>query len=843
MKKRRVWITAAMLALSALMCVGAFAAVIYSGDDLAAKLNAAQNGDSLELATNFTVSDDATLASGVTLTSDGADKRTVTVADGKTLTIDLNAAVAGTVALKGQLALANNGSTVTSVIGAPKVNGAAATGTTGGAFAYDTGSATTADVTIPFSGAIQYEQLNATLVLKSEDKTIVGERSGSAVAFEDVPVNNATKYDIMLRIGHEDSNLYKTVNSLTLFASDTAKVTPKADFANIKAGSTVDAFTIANPAAFPVKVETNNAAITVNSDGKLTAASPMSGKFTFTFAFTLPDGKEKTVTVEKDVTVGSPVTAPKSADVYVNQRTKVFTVNLPDGYVLDSVKADDADIQIITTDNGEYITATKTLNKDVKFSFTFKNGDKSFTAEHTVRVRATVYRPRYPVTVTAPKYYISVGESIQLSVPYEKISNATSSNVKVAFGKGNGTVVGIAPGTAILYVDTVGGGYGSIQITVTGASLSLYAGSSTLSEGDTTQIFASTGEAITNAHSSNSTIATVTQNGKVTAKAPGTVTIYAGTASGRGGSVTLTITKAALKLSGKTSMKVGDQSQLTASGQTILSLSSSNSNVVKCYGNWYYAVGEGTATLTATSVSGRTGTLVVTVAGDTPSVVSKTVKAGKSLQLSFPGQSIDACYSADTSVATVTAKGKVTGKQAGATTIYVYTKSGKQITVNLTVTGSASTGGSTSTGSTKVLEVGQSVTYSLKGKTIVGATLEKDNGTLKVTSKGKVTALAAGSDTVLLITSDNRVYRVNITVIENDEIEIEEDEIPVDGTIKLSKATNKLRLRKTIGGSTVAYLNHGTKVTILDAEGAYYKVSAKIGGKTYTGYVAQKYVK
>ncbi len=98
----------------------------------------------------------------------------------------------------------------------------------------------------------------------------------------------------------------------------------------------------------------------------------------------------------------------------------------------------------------------------------------------------------------------------------------------------------------------------------------------------------------------------------------------------------------------------------------------------------------------------------------------------------------------------------------------------------ITVTGSSSS----NTATAKTLLVDQSLTLKVSGKRIVAATLEDDNGTITVNNSGKVTALAAGTDTVLLITSDNAVRRVKITVNAR------------GGRISISR-NSKLRLRSS----------------------------------------------
>ena len=94
-----------------------------------------------------------------------------------------------------------------------------------------------------------------------------------------------------------------------------------------------------------------------------------------------------------------------------------------------------------------------------------------------------------------------------------------------------------------------------------------------------------------------------------------------------------------------------------------------------------------------------------------------------------------------------------------------------------------------------------------------------------------MTALKAGTDTVLLITSDNKVVRVKVTVKSR------------GGEIDCGRNV-RVVLRKTASskGATVAKLSRGTELEILARSGSYYKVNAYVGSKTYTGYVLRTYV-
>ncbi len=889
MKKRRLFLMAAAFLLAAAMSVTAFAAggSAENGSELKTLLDSTVSGDEISLTNNVSLpAGEATLKRGVSLKSSDATNRTLTAGSGVTFKIDLSAKVAGKVNIvttgSGKVAFlttdseGNNPAPVTGFVsGAPKVGGKTAT-LKDGKYYVDT-SANTANIEVPVNSAFDGGNTGASTdypgvklflvdaggITRDSENNITAidsskvyggdyDSDNSRVDFSNVPVKNKT-YIVMARVGGSGGSLVETADAIVTYDGSDVKVEAKSlDWANLKAGRAYDAFTVTNPGNFPVTAEISGSVtvsdyLTLTAGGKLTALQPM-GKtgITVKFKFELPDGSTKTVDLgSRQTEIKRPVTAPQSAGVYTNQRTKIFTIDMPAsgsanyaGYELTDVSANNGDIVFNLANGPEYITATKTMSgANVNFTFTFKDAaeraaagtGKAFTITETVKVSASNYNPTHPISVVAPKLYIATGESIQLSVAGERINNATSGNLSVAFATGDGRVIGMAPGTATIHVTTAENGYGTIQVMVVGANAPVYASATVLAEDDSTQIYFGTGAAVSYAFSNNTRVVTVTNSGRVTAVAPGTATVYVTAANGAGGTITFTVTQKTLKVYGTGKIAVGATAQLTLAGsESIASVTSSNPSVVNVMGSgFYYGVKSGTATLTVTAVSGRVGTYSVTVTGGTTGTDSRTIQVGGTTQLTVAGDSIMAAYSENTRIATVTNSGKVTGVSAGTAVIHVYTRSGSHGTVIITVTGSSSS----NTATAKTLLVDQSLTLKVSGKRIVAATLEDDNGTITVNNSGKVTALAAGTDTVLLITSDNAVRRVKITVNAR------------GGRISISR-NSKLRLRSRPGsGTTLAYLRSGNSVTILARSGSYYRVRATIGGKSYTGYVARGYVK
>lgn len=628
--------------------------------------------------------------------------------------------------------------------------------------------------------------------------------------------------------------LVPTVNSLTFKAfTDTASASPKQNSQTLAVGAAgVEFFTFNNPDNYTpvVRIVTQNTGLNVDATtGKVIATKPLSSTdVQFGVKFAYPDGsgytEEKFFTVK--VSVSDPVEAVgSSVSMYVNQGARAFKVTVPSGY---SVKASTTDSRVTVADDG-YMFARSAFNADVKVKFVFTNlsdSTNTFTVEKTIRVNATNYRPSYSITVTAAKNYISVGEQLSLIVPYgERISSTSSSNPRVANVTGKGIVTGYGVGMATIYVYTENGGQGTFTVSVGAASTVVTAPSTTLGVNDSMQLSVPGDEIIT-ASSSNTSIARVSSTGKVTGVKPGNVTIYVGTRYGRSGSIDLTITQETLKVYGDSSLRVGESTQLSVSTGYITKAVSSNSSIVSVtnYGT-VRALRAGTAVVTVYIYDGRSASLTVTVRDSGSISGSKTLKVGQSTTLTVSGDRVTSAYSSDESVATVTSSGRVTAVGKGTAVVYVYTASGRSGSIVINVTASSSTT------STKRLLVDQSMQLKISGKRIVKATAENDNGVFSITSKGKITALKEGTDNALLITSDNKVYRVKIVV------ESREGEIDCKKNVKVA-----LRSKASSKGKIIAKLSRGTELTIIGRSGSYFKVEVEVGNRIYTGYVSRSYV-
>ena len=203
--------------------------------------------------------------------------------------------------------------------------------------------------------------------------------------------------------------------------------------------------------------------------------------------------------------------------------------------------------------------------------------------------------------------------------------------------------------------------------------------------------------------SSNTRVATVDSNGKVTAKQVGTATITVKTANGKTASCNVTVQAVPTSVSlNKTSLTLDVSKSYTltktvspSNAVTSYTWSSSNTRVATVDGNGKVTAKKaGTATITVKTANGKTASCNVTVQAVPTSVslnkTSLTLDVSKSYTLTktvSPSNAVTSYTwsSSNTRVATVDGNGKVTAKKAGTATITVKTSNGKTATCKVTV--------------------------------------------------------------------------------------------------------------------------------------------------------------
>lgn len=270
-------------------------------------------------------------------------------------------------------------------------------------------------------------------------------------------------------------------------------------------------------------------------------------------------------------------------------------------------------------------------------------------------------------------------------------------------------------------------------ISLSKTSTTIYVGSSTTLKvtGTTKKVTWST---------SKKSVATVSSTGKVTAKKAGTATIKAKVA-GKTLSCKVTVKNVALSKT-KLTMNSGTTATITLNGGTIKSVKSSKTSVATITkAGKITAKTAGTATITVTSTKNKKYTCKVTVKSCL-SATSVTVALGDYTTISLRGATLKSFKSSNTAVATITKAGKITAKKKGTATITAYDTKNKKYTCKVKVEAPVLSKTSLS------LDVGATATLTLTGNTQKVTWSSSNTTVATVSSKGKVTAKAAGTATI-----------------------------------------------------------------------------------------------
>jgi uncharacterized protein YjdB len=302
----------------------------------------------------------------------------------------------------------------------------------------------------------------------------------------------------------------------------------------------------------------------------------------------------------------------------------------------------------------------------------------------------------------------------------------TTSDGAIATVSQTGDVTAVAPGSATITA-TSGSKSGAAVVTVSQvpvANVTVSPSTLPLTQGQTGTLTATATDAAGNVlnrtltwTSDNTSVATVSGTGVVTAVAPGTATVTAAESGGKSGSSAVTVAAipiASVTIAPSTStVTVGQGTQLTATVKDVngnvvanptVAWQSSNTNVASVSSTGaVMTTASGTVTITASS-GGQSGTAVVTVNPSTPTPgpvatvqvtpALATVRDGKTLQLSAKAydavgvQVTNVTFTWATgagTIASVNQSGLVTGKKVGTVTITAST-SGKTGSSLVTVT-------------------------------------------------------------------------------------------------------------------------------------------------------------
>lgn len=418
----------------------------------------------------------------------------------------------------------------------------------------------------------------------------------------------------------------------------------------------------------------------------------------------------------------------------------------------------------------------------------------------------------------------------------------TSSNKSVVTVTNTGSLKAIGKGTAIVQARTTDGSALSksvfVKVTEKATSSVYVAGISlnTSSFGGNLLV-GSTGTITTTIVPSNATnktlkwtssntgVATVDSSGKVKGVGPGSATITATSTDGYSvsKSATITVTQLATKISisGSSSITKGGTTKLTTNltpSNTNESLTWSSSNtgvaIVDANGN-VKGVGTGTTTIKCTgSKSGVVGTKAITVTSGASLITSIKLSGNDSLAVGArmvitptitPSGATEYRFTtSNSSVATVTVGGIVTGVRAGTVTITCEATDGSGVKATKTITVRSAINSITLNKTSAALTKGSTVSLTA---TVLPSTADTsaiswtstNTGVATVDNSGKVTAKGVGTTEIYCEATDGSGAYAKCTVVVSEVI----NSISISGTSSVNVGSS-IALTTTVNPSSAA---------------------------------------
>ena len=553
---------------------------------------------------------------------------------------------------------------------------------------------------------------------------------------------------------------------------------------------------------------------------------------------------------------------------------------------------------VASVDGGK-VTALKPGKATV--TVTTADGGKTATCSVTVEAKKI---PVTGVTLDKTEAELVEGENITLTATIapedatDKTVSWVSSDEEIAKVDSEGKVSAIAPGTADITVTTTDGEKKAVfALTVVAKvvpveSIAIDKETLELVEGDSATLTAtvSPDNASDKTYawtSSNPDVATVAEDGTVTAIAPGNTTITAtSNDGGKTASCEVSVAKRVIPvesvtLSGETSVTAGDTVTftytITPSDATVQDVkwSSSDESVIKVDADGTAVVlKNGVATITVTTVDGEktasakilaSPLLVSSLSLDVTSLTLAAGEEGKLVATVAPENATNkelSWKSLTTSVATVDAEGNVKAVKPGTAKIRVSTTDGSKLNAECEVTvtkAKVAVTGVSLDNTLLLISVGESrklsATVKPSGATNKEVSWTSNNESVAtVDSNGNVKGLKEGSATITVTTKDgSKTATCKVTVSK-----------PVSTIAVTGVSLNKTSLSLTVGESqslsatvspsnasdkSVSWKSSNTSVATVDGSGnvkavkagtATVTVTTKDGSKTATCKVTVK---
>ena len=616
------------------------------------------------------------------------------------------------------------------------------------------------------------------------------------------------------------------------------------------------------------------------------------------------DGAEATVTALAPgyVEIYASVSNGMTATCHINVEARFIEVtgvsldqselNLTEGdtaWLNATVSPDDATDRILTwtssdesvvrvSENGE-VTAAAPGNATV--TVTASNG---LTASCNVNVEARFIEVT-AISLDQSELNLTEGDTAWLNATVspddatDRSITWSSSDDSVVRVSENGEVSAVSPGNATVTVTASNGLTASCNLNVEArfievTGISLDHSELNLTEGDTAWLNATvfpedaTDRTLTWT-SSDESVVRVSENGEVTAVAPGNATVTVTASNGLSASCSVTVTARVIAVTevvlDNTSLEMteGDTASLTATvnpadaTDKTLTWTSSDSSVASVSENGeIQALKAGTATITVSSANGKTATCVVTVAKKIIEVTSVSfdqtkldMTEGDTATLMATVNPSDATdktltwTSSDASVASVSANGEVKALKAGSATIIVSTANGKTAMCEVTVAARIIEVASVSLDKAS-LEMTEGdaamLTATVNPSDATDKTLtwiSSDASVASVSANGEVKALKAGTAIITVSSANGKTATCKVTVaakiievtgvvLSNTELKMTEGDLatltasvqPADATDKtLTWTSSDVTVATVSANGEVKAIKEGTAVIIVKA--------------------------
>jgi uncharacterized protein YjdB len=467
-----------------------------------------------------------------------------------------------------------------------------------------------------------------------------------------------------------------------------------------------------------------------------------------------------------------------------------------------------SDVSVATVSNG-IVTAIKAGTAVIRASSINNMYDECIV---TV---TDIYPTSLNLTVNLPSMNVGTVQTIEVSYSPANATNTSfiwsSNNSSVITVNQLGQITAISPGTATITASTATGVSKSITITVNAVqatSLQLNTNTATLKELENQQLIAiilpenTTNKTIAWT-SSNPSVATVDNTGKVTALAVGTAEITATTSNGIQATcvvnvVLFTIPVSSIQLNKEsTSILLGNTEQLiatiapeNATNKTVVWKSETTSIATVSQSGLVTSVGVGAVRIIATASNGMADTCIVYVQpimaqSITIDQTNISMTVGGTLQVSatiLPANTTNKSVTwltSNSNIVSVSEQGLLTAKATGVVTLYAQTYNGLIATREITVENNEIEIQSIALPSNIEIDIDESIVlqpqFTPTNATNTSLTWTVGNNQIAlVNALGKVTGISAGTTIVTATSSNNKQVSVIVSVkpLEAEEVQI-----------------------------------------------------------------------